>query len=171
MRLIESSGFEQNSNDKLDLPSLHSNIITNKGCDGFIFVFNKYVPDSLNHLFNFISQYRLKVVGKKYFPCVFVQDELTMEGINIDLTPINNKAVKKITENYNFPLVKIPCEFNKIEIAKVLNQIITQIMKEKKDEFPYNIIFNETYKLNCCMKYAKNLYYINLVIFTLVLVK
>jgi hypothetical protein len=128
------------------------------------------VPDSFNHLLNFISQYRLKVVGKKFFPCIFVQDESRMEGLNIDLTPINNKALNKITENNNFPLIKITGIVNKIETAKILNQIIVQIVKEKKDEFPYNIIFNETYKLNCCMKYAKNLYYINIIIFTVVLV-
>jgi hypothetical protein len=132
-------------------------------------LFNRYIPNSLTHIKNFLKKFRSKIVGTKYFPAVFVEDESSSERFQIHTNQIDRKSLKHLTENYNFPLLKLN-QFSKLEISNILHQSINHIVKEKNDEFPYNIIFSEKYRLNCLLKYAKNIFYLNIFFFIFIIV-
>jgi hypothetical protein len=134
-------------------------------------MFNKNNLNSLNHLKQFISYYRNKISGKKFFPCVFIQDKYGEDKLNLDRNPISEKSIKNLTENFYFPLIRIKNNYDSNEIVNILSKVIEEVSKEKNDEFPYSIIYNENYKLNCCIKFAKKLYFLNLLIIIFILVK
>jgi hypothetical protein len=73
--------------------------------------------------------------------------------------------------NKTFPLVKIENNFNKEESSKIFNKIMREIKKEKNDDFPYNLAYQEQLEINYCIKNSKVFNLINIFIFAAVLVK
>ncbi len=120
-----------------------------------MFVYSKYNPSTLNHIEHFVNTYRLKVSGKKFFPCVFVQfDSKLNNEFLINVQHVETKQVKDITQNYNFPLITYKNNKNPNFAKDVLDSILDQIEKDKNDDFPYNLIFRDNIKLIYCLKYT-----------------
>jgi hypothetical protein len=67
-----------------------------------------------------------------------------------------------------FPVIKIVNDYNKKECNKMLSGIIEEIKKEKKDDFPYSLAYQEQLKINFCIKHTKIFNFLNLLIFFLI---
>jgi hypothetical protein len=119
-------------------------------CNGIIFLFSKYGYDSLKYLLDFSSRYH-KVIGKKFVPSSFVQLENCNKKMNYTST-LTREEVEMLTMNNIFPLVKIKNNFDKSECEKIINSIFSEIKKEKNDEIPYSLVYQESLKINCCLK-------------------
>jgi hypothetical protein len=105
-----------------------------------------------------MNTYRLKVSGKKFFPCVFVQfDSKLNNEFLINVQHVETKQVKDITQNYNFPLISYKNNKHSNFVSDVLDSILNQIEKDKNDDFPYNLIFRDNIKLIYCLKYTSYL--------------
>jgi hypothetical protein len=91
--------------------------------------------------------------------------------MNASTTNVTNKEVKQLTLNGSFPLMKILNNYDKKECAKIINSIIEEIKKEKKDDFPYSLAFHETLQINFCIKNNKLFNIINIFLFFLIMVR
>jgi len=67
--------------------------------------------------------------------------------------------------NLTFPIVKIKDNFNKKETDKMINKILVELKKEKKDEFPYSLAYHDKLKINFCIKNNKLFTLMNILIF------
>lgn len=130
-------------------------------------MFCKYSSTSFNYIQEFIKNYH-SIIGNKFFPCVYIQTE-TSNSANYS-TEISRKQINNITKSGSFPLIKIINNFNKNECKKTFNKILNEIEKEKNDEFPYNVKFDESLQFNYCIKNYKIINIINifLLIFAIV---
>jgi len=107
------------------------------------------------------------LLGKKYFPCVYVKNATVTnnnlnygyENDNIDVSRINIA-----TSDLNFPLINVVNNFEYLECEKILEKILKEIEKESNDEFPYSLQYVEELKLNFWLKYFKNIYFANFLI-------
>ena len=134
-------------------------------------MFSKNNPISFTHLLNFIKIYREKIAGTKFFPCIFVQNDLSPQNqFSISSQVVEKAQIRKITENYNFPFYKI--KLNKCDdssLRQIFNYLLDEIDKENKDLFPYNLIYRENLKLNYCLKFKQSLYWLSVCFFSLII--
>jgi hypothetical protein len=132
----ESSGY---TNNKINTDSLEK-------CNGIIFIYSKYSYDSMKHLTDFLSVYH-RIIGNKFFPAIFVQVESEISNGNYT-SMVTKEEIRSLTMNGLFPLVKIKKEFEKSECDKILNYILSEIKKEKNDEIPYSLVYQENFEIN-----------------------
>ncbi len=140
--------------------------------DGILFLFHKYSNESLFHIQNFIKKYH-EMIGNKFFPCIFlmIDNEKVVSTHKDRLDNIDKKKLIQLTLNYSFPLIKIIKNFEEKDINKIMNSIFYEIKKEKKDDFPYSLAYQEQLEINFCIRHLKIFKLINVLIFVLIMVK
>jgi hypothetical protein len=69
-----------------------------------------------------------------------------------------------------FPIIKISNNFDQKETAKVINSVLEEIKKEKNDDFPYSLAYQDQLKINFCIKNSKILNYANILLFLFIIV-
>lgn len=121
----------------------------------------------MKYIHEFIKNYR-KVIGNKYFPCVFVQNDFINPVHNYSAV-VDKKDVLNITLNGCFPLIKIQNNYNRKECTNLLNSIINEIKKEKDDEFPYSLAYQEQLQINFCIRNQKLFSILNVLCFVLII--
>lgn len=160
LKLKDSTGYELNTHNL--------NVTELSKCDGIIFIFTKYSYDSLKYISDYIKTYH-SVIGNKFFPCIFVQNETIYSTTNYSTT-VTKKEISEITMKGCFPIVKVKRDFDKKESNKILKKILTEIKKEKNDDFPYSLVYREELKINFCIKNRKVFSIVNIFMFLLIMV-
>jgi hypothetical protein len=136
----ESSGY---INNKISTENLEK-------CNGIIFLYSKYSYESMKYLMDFLSAYH-KIIGNKFFPTIFVQVESENSNGNYTST-VTKEEIRSLTMNGLFPVVKIKNGYDKKECDKILNSICTEMKKEKNDEIPYSLVYQENFEINFCIR-------------------
>jgi hypothetical protein len=130
---------------------------------------NKYSMESLDYVKDFIRKYH-QVIGNKFFPCIFLKLQTDNTDIIGNYT-ITEKDLSELTFKNIFPIIKVKSNFEKKEAFCILNSILAEVRKEKHDEFPYFMAYQEELKINFCLRYSKLLNYMSAFIFSVVIVK
>jgi hypothetical protein len=159
LKLHESTGYEPNSH-KLDIREISQ-------AEGIIFIYSKYSYESLKYINDFMKCYHM-TIGNKFFPCVFIQNESVYSDTNYS-TSVTKKEIDDITKNGCFPLIKVKNDFDKRECNKMFNSVLNEIKKEKNDDFPYSLAYQEELNINFCIKNHKVFSILNIVSFLFVM--
>jgi len=83
---------------------------------------------------------------------------------------IHKTQINSLTFNGSFPIIVVKNDYDKQEINKIINTILEEIKKEKNDEFPYFIAYEDQLKINFCIKNKKLFKILNILIFLLIIV-
>jgi hypothetical protein len=159
LKCVESTGYELNSH--------MINLAEVSKADGIIFIFTKFSYDSLKYISDFIKNYH-SAIGNKFCPSTFVQNETIYNNTHYS-DSVTKKEIEELTMNGSFPLVKVKKDFEKKECNKIFNSILKEIKKEKNDDFPYSLAYQDQLKINYCIKNNKVFSFLNLLIFFFVM--
>ncbi len=75
-----------------------------------------------------------------------------------------------LTLNGSFPIIVVKNDYDRQETNKIINSILEEIKKEKNDEFPYFIAYEDQLKINFCIKNKKLFKLLNILIFLMIIV-
>jgi hypothetical protein len=159
LKCVESTGYEMNSHV--------INLAEVSKADGIIFIFTKFSYDSLKYISDFIKNYH-RAIGNKFCPSTFVQNE-TIYNNTYFSDAVTKNEIQELTMDASFPLIKVKKDFDKKECNKIFNSIIKEIKKEKNDDFPYSLAYQEQLKINYCIRNNKIFSFLNVLIFFLVM--
>lgn len=159
LKCVESTGYEMNSHV--------INLAEVSKADGIIFIFTKFSYDSLKYISDFIKNYH-RAIGNKFCPSTFVQNE-TIYNNTYFSDAVTKNEIQELTMDASFPLIKVKKDFDKKECNKIFNSILKEIKKEKNDDFPYSLAYQEQLKINYCIRNNKIFSFLNVLIFFLVM--
>ena len=86
------------------------------------------------------------------------------------ISSVTQKDISDITMNGSFPLLKITNNFDKKESSKIINAILEETKKEKNDDFPYSLAYQDQLQINFCIKNHKFFNFLNIFTFGLIMV-
>jgi len=99
-----------------------------------------------------------------------IDNEKVVSTFKDRIDTVDKKEISQLTLNYSFPLIKISKNFEEKDINKIFFGLLMEIKKEKRDDFPYSLAYQEQLEINFCIKHLKLFKFINIMIFVLVLV-
>ena len=140
--------------------------------DGVIFLLHKYSNNSLIYIQNFIKNYH-EIIGNKFFPCIFllIDNDKIPSSFKDSIENIDKKDLNELTLKYSFPLIKLSKLLSEEDFNKIFYSIKKEITKEKHDEFPYSLAYQDQLEINYCIKNHKMFKFINICIFIITIVK
>jgi len=100
-----------------------------------------------------------------------IDNEKVISTFKDRIDNIEKKEISQLTLNYSFPLIKVSKNFEEKDINKIFYSLLMEIKKEKRDDFPYCLAYQEQLEINFCIKHLKMFKFINIMIFVIVLVK
>ncbi len=116
----------------------------------------------------FIKNYHI-LIGNKFFPSVYVENETIYQDTNYSYI-LPKAEINWMTLNGSFPVIKVRNDFDRKETNKIINSLIEEIKKEKNDEFPYFIAYEDQLKINFCIKNKRLFELLNLFVYLLIIV-
>jgi len=99
-----------------------------------------------------------------------IDNEKVISSFKEKIDNIDKNDIRQLTLNFSFPFIKIFQNFDEKDINKIFSTLFLEIQKEKRDDFPYSLAYQEKLEINFCIKNIKFCKLINIGIFVTVLV-